>query len=73
MQKIIQISAMSFGRQSSKYQCYGLLYALTEDGNVYWMREGDDAWYKCASEEAPQEIVETKPEQHITAEVQNGK
>jgi hypothetical protein len=65
MQKIIQISAMSFGAQSCSYQCYGILYALTEDGKVYWMREGDDKWYKCTSE-APQEIVEAKPEQHTT-------
>jgi hypothetical protein len=69
MQKIIQISAMSFGGQSASYQCYGLLYALTEDGKVYWMREGDGKWYKCTSEEAPQEIVEAKPEQHTTATV----
>jgi hypothetical protein len=69
MQKIIQIAAMPFGGQSCSYQCYGLLYALTENGKVYWMREGDDKWYECTAEEAPLKAVEAKTEQHTTGQV----
>ena len=45
MDKIIQISTISFNEPSSVWQCYGILYALTESGKIYWQRIGTgDEW-----------------------------
>ena len=60
--KIIQISTISFGGQSSNYQCFGLVYALTDTGKIFWRREGcNDTW----TEEAPLEVLQQPTTQPV--------
>jgi len=37
--KIIQIAALPFGGQSSQYQTFGMIYALSDDGRIFFRSE----------------------------------